>query len=59
MKARVDEGACKYKLRDLVESDDVWMVEKLHDFNLPVKFFQVWCTQTGFVDDFNGNLWIH
>lgn len=31
----------RYKWTDLVESDDVWMVQKLHDFNFPVEFFQI------------------
>lgn len=35
----VDE--CKYKFTDLVKSYDVWMVQKLHDFNFSVEFLQV------------------
>lgn len=48
----------KHKLTDLVESDDMWMVQKFHDFYFSVEFFQIWGIQTSFVDDFNGNLLI-
>ena len=43
-------------LHDLVEFDNVWMLQQLEDFHLPVNLFQIRLVQLALVDDFDGNL---
>lgn len=40
----------------LIELDDVWMIQQLHNLNLPVDFLQVGWVQPRLVDYFDGHL---
>lgn len=42
--------------RDLVEANDVWMSQHLHDLHLPEDLLQIVIVQLRLVHNFNGHL---
>lgn len=46
------EEQTKRKSTHLVEFDDVWVVQQLHDLHFSVNLFQVGRTQAGLINNF-------